>query len=340
MSPPRKAGDSPSMADVARAAGVSPQTVSRVANGEPTVSPKTRERVLRAIRDLNYRPNAAARAMKRGSYKTIGIVYHSLRSVGTQMPVEVISRKAAQSGYATLLLPLEVPTQQNADGAISRLEEMAADAVIAIMPNVFAGPTKAPTFNAAPTLVVASSAAPGVASIDFDHRGGSKQAVDHLLELGHITVDHIAGTRDAPDSVLRREGWEDALKAANRHVPEPVYGDWTPGSGYRAAKELLSRRRLPTAIYVANDKMALGAYRAIREQGLRIPEDVSVIGFDNVDEAAVYDPPLTTVEQDFDAFGNEALAMTLDMIEGAAPDHRIIPTRLAVRESTAAPRET
>lgn len=331
---------SPSMVDVARAAGVSPQTVSRVVNGEPSVIPETRNKVLEAIKRLGYRPNAAARAMKRGSFHAIGVAYHSLRSAGTQLPVEEISRQAAQRGYATLLLPLDVPSSLNADGAISHLEEMATDAVIAIMPNLFEGPARPRPFGSPPILTVASSSAPGIASIDFDHKDGSKQAVDHLLDLGHITVDHIAGPTSAPDAVLRLQGWQEALRAANRHVPEPAYGTWMPESGYQAAKELLSRRRLPTAIYVANDRMALGAYRAVTEEGLRVPEDVSIVGFDDLDEAAIYAPPLTTIAQDFARFGREALDMTFDMIEGGEPTNRIVPVSLVRRESTAAPRRS
>lgn len=325
----------PSMRDVARLAGVSPQTVSRVSSGEDTVSPRTKSRVQKAMRELGYRPNAAARAMKRGEFRTVGIIYHSLIRVGTSRPVDSISRFAAQSGYSTMLLPIDTPTQTEADGAFSRLDEMAVDVIITIMPTPFEGPSESLLLTTTPKIVQGSTSLEGVASIDFDQRSGTFAAVKHLLDLGHETVHHISGPQYAPDGTLRRQAWKDCLRLHNREINSPSFGDWSPYSGYVATKELLSRENQPTAIFVANDQMALGAYRALRERGLRIPEDISVVGFDDLEESQVFFPPLTTVGQDWDLFGKTVIEMSLAMIQGGTPTHEIIPTSLTVRDSTA-----
>lgn len=320
------------MSDVARAAGVSAQTVSRVSNGEPYVSDAKRTRVLEVMRELGYRPNSAARAMKRGEFKTIGVVFHSLHPVGNHATLEAISEAAAAIGYAITLIPLEAQTRRAADGAFTRLGEMTVDAIIVIMPSHFVDGTELHLPVGVPTVVLAPPKVPGAGSVDFDQEVGTREAVEALLELGHRTVHHIAGPSDSYSAEGRRSAWQSTLEEHGCPVPTPVQGEWSPDSGYCAARELLARER-PTALFVANDQMALGAFRAILEAGLRVPEDISVVGFDNIDEAVAFPTPLTTVAQDWGKVGREALGIALEMLGGAQPRRVVVPTHLVVRES-------
>jgi DNA-binding LacI/PurR family transcriptional regulator len=176
--------------------------------------------------------------------------------------------------------------------------------------------------------------------LDSDQTGGSTQAVRHLLEAGHRTVHHISGASDSFFAARRAETWRQVLEAEGRPVPEVMPGDWTARSGYLATQRLLetgSPADRPTAIFAANDQMALGAYRALRDAGLRVPEDVSVVGFDDIEEAADFDPPLSTVAQDWDLLGREVLRVANESILGAPPQEVLLPTRLVVRESVGPP---
>lgn len=330
-------GRRPSMADVARAAGVSPQTVSRVSNGERYVTPELRERVQSAMRTLGYRPNSAARAMKRGSFRTIGAVFHSLHQVGNHRALEAICERAAERGYATTLLPLAASTPQDADGAFTRLGEMGVDAVIWITSSRLMGDTALQLPGGLPTVVLGPSAVASVGSVNSDAGPGTAAAITQLLRLGHETVHHLSGPADSLLSQAREDVWRSILARNGRRVPGVLPGDWTPESGYCATRELLASGEAPTALFAGNDQMALGAFRAILDAGLRIPQDISVVGFDDIDEAASFPTPLTTVAQEWDELGEAAVRIVLDMLGGGPPSHVTVPTRLVQRDSTAPP---
>lgn len=325
-----------SLRDVAQAVGVSVQTVSRVANGEPNVAPEKRELVLAKMRELGYRPNAAARAIRRGSFRTVGVVYHSLHSVGTHRSLEEISERAAESGYATTLMPLAASSGQAANGAFTRLGEMAVDVLIVILPAPFGIDEALQLPEGVPAVILGPPLVDGVATVDFDQDVGARQAVGYLLDLGHQTVHHITGPPGSFSAVSRLDAWRAVLAERGRVLPAARPGDWSPGSGYRAMRQLLAEER-PTAVFAANDQMALGAYRAIIEAGLRIPQDVSVLGFDDIDEAEMFAPPLTTVRQDWGLLGRESLRVALEMERGAPPEQVRLATQLVLRASTAAP---
>lgn len=329
------------MRDVAQVSGLSLQTVSRVANGEPNVNDATRDRVLAVMRELGYRPNLAARAMRRGSYKTIGIVYQGLHAVGTRRTVEAVSEHAALNGYATTLMPIAAATGLATSGAFTRLEEMAVDVIVSILTSQleFDTPMRVPPGMHA--ILIGPQSNPDVSAMDSDQIGGTEAAVGHLLEAGHRTVHHITGAAGSFFAARRAETWSDVLTAAGRPVPEPLRGDWTAHSGYLAVRRMLEstpREELPTAIFSANDQMALGAYRAFGEAGIRIPEDVSIVGFDDIEEAVDFSPPLTTIAQDWDLLGREVLRVASESLAGAPPQSVLLPTRLVVRESVAPPR--
>ena len=324
----------PSMADVAAAAGVSPQTVSRVSNGEPYVSKPKRAAVLKAMRELGYRPNSAARAMKRGAFKVIGVMYQSLHPVGNHRTLEAISEVAIEHEYATMIMPVGSSTAQATGGAFTRLGEMGVDAIIAVLSSHMEGQDSLQLPPGVPTVVLGAAPSVEASILDFDQRPGTSEIMDHLLGLGHRTVHHIAGPCESLSATNRRNVWKEKLEAAGCPVPESAAGDWTPASGYAAMRQLLDRGERPTAVFAANDQMALGAYRAILEEGLRIPEDISVVGFDNIDEVVAYPPPLTTVRQDWEQLGKEALRCALALMNGEDPVTVSLPTRMVVREST------
>ncbi|WP_079051331.1 MULTISPECIES: LacI family DNA-binding transcriptional regulator [Streptomyces] len=329
-----------SMADVARLAGVSSQTVSRVANGHPGVIEATREQVLAAMRELGYRPNSAARALRYGQFNTIGVILFSLSSTGNSRTVEAIATHAAAQGYAITLIPIDVPTQDNVLGAFTRMGELAVDAVIVIMEIhlLDAGTVQLPP--GVHVVVVDSDAGDRYSVVDTDQADGARKAVRHLLDLGHRTVWHVTGPGTSYAGQRRTQAWRAVLEEAGRPVPPPLRGDWSAESGYAAGLSLAGEPDC-TAVFVANDQMALGLLRALHERGRSVPGDISVVGFDDLPEAAFFVPPLTTVHQDFAEVGRRCVQNVLRQVRtrgGARPGTDLVPTRLVVRGSTAAPR--
>lgn len=329
-----------SITDVAQQAGVSMQTVSRVANGHPGVIPPTRERVLRAMRQLGYRPNSAARALRNGQFRTIGVILFRLTATGKSDTVQAIATHAATEGYAITLIPIDVPTQDNVLGAFTRMEELAVDAVIVFIEThlLDTGVVRLPP--GVHVVVVDSDAGDRYRVIDSDQGGGARLAVNHLLELGHRTVWHVTGAESSFASQRRAQAWRAALEEAGRPVPDPVPGDWSAASGYAAGLALADEPDC-TAVFAANDRMALGLLRAFHERGRSVPGNISVVGFDDIPDAACFIPPLTTIHQDFAEVGRRSAQEVLRQIRERAtptPGTDIVPTRLVIRNSTAPPR--
>ncbi|MCX5400698.1 LacI family DNA-binding transcriptional regulator [Streptomyces sp. NBC_00102] len=326
------------MADVARVAGVSSQTVSRVSNGFPGVNEETRREVLAAMKDLGYRPNSAARALKRGEFRTIGVITFTLSTTGNVRTLEAIATSAAQEGYAVTLLPVAVPTQDEVRGAFSRLGELAIDAAIVIMEVRLLDEARLSLPPHVKVVVADSDAGDRYAVVDTDQAGGTRDAVDHLLGLGHRTVWHLAGPEDSYAAQRRADAWREALEVRGRVAPPLVRGDWSAESGYRAGLRIAEQADC-TAVFAANDQMALGLLRALSERGRRVPQDVSVVGFDDISEAGSFLPPLTTVHQDFGEVGRRCVAGVLHQMRRSGPEHgtTLVPTRLVVRDSTAPP---
>ncbi|MFG2662226.1 LacI family DNA-binding transcriptional regulator [Streptomyces sp. NPDC048425] len=326
------------MADVARVAGVSSQTVSRVSNGFPGVNEETRKRVLAAMKELGYRPNSAARALKRGDFRTIGVITFTLSTTGNMRTLEAIATSAAQEGYAVTLLPVAVPTQDEVRGAFSRLGELAVDAVIVIMEVHLLDSARLSLPPHVKVVVADSDAGDRYAVVDTDQAGGTRDAVRHLLDLGHRTVWHLAGPSDSYAAQRRTDAWRTALQAAGRAVPPLVRGDWSAESGYRAGLRLAEQADC-TAVFAANDQMALGLLRALAERGRKVPEDVSVIGFDDIPDSGSFQPPLTTVHQDFADVGRRCVQSALRQVRESEAEQgtTLVPTQLVVRESTGRP---
>ena len=335
----RRPGRGVSMADVARLAGVSSQTVSRVSTGHPGVVESTRLQVLTAMQQLGYRPNSAARALKRGEFRTLGVILFTLATTGNSRTVEAIAGYAAKEGYAITLIPVAVPTQDGVLGAFSRLGELAVDGIIVIMEVHL---LDAANLNLPPgvqVVVVDSDAGDRYPVVDTDQADGARQAVRHLLELGHETVWHVTGPAESFASERRTQAWRRTLLEAGRAVPPVQRGDWSAESGYRAGLVLAAEPEC-TAVFAANDQMALGLLRAFHERGRTVPQDVSIVGFDDIPDAGSFIPPLTTVHQDFAEVGRRCVQGLLRQIrnEPEGPGTVLVPTRLVPRASTAPPR--
>lgn len=326
------------MADVARLAGVSSQTVSRVSNGFPGVNEETRQQVLAAMKELGYRPNSAARALKRGEFRTIGLITFTLSTTGNVRTIDAIATSAAQEGYAVTLLPVAVPTQDEVRGAFSRLGELAVDAVIVIMEKHLLDAAALSLPPHVQVVVADSDAGDRYTVVDTDQAGGSRDAVRHLLDLGHRTVWHLAGPEDSYAAQRRADAWRATLESAGCAAPPLVRGDWSAESGYRAGLGIAEQEDC-TAVFAANDQMALGLLRALHERGRKVPQDVSVIGFDDIPESGSFLPPLTTVHQDFAEVGRRCVEGVLRQMQQSTPRRgtTLVPTRLVLRESTARP---
>ena len=324
-----------SMADVARHAGVSSQTVSRVSNGLTNVDAATRDRVLASMQALGYRPNSAARALKSGRFRTIGIILSTLETFGNMRTLSSIAMEAARHNYSVTLIPLTAPTLGQVSGAYHRLSEQAVDGVVIVFEVHRLDETEFTLPPGLPVVVVDSNAGPEYTVVDNDQALGASQATRHLLDLGHRSVFHIAGPQISFAAAHRLDAWRRTLLDAGVTPPEPLYGDWSTESGYRLGLEL-GRRDDVTAVFAANDQMALGAMRALHELGRRIPEDVSVIGYDDLEEATSFWPPLTTIHQDFATVGRLSVQKLLAKVEDEelATDKTLVPTELIVRGST------
>ena len=324
------------LADVARLAQVSAMTVSRVINDPATVSVKTQNRVRQAMTQLNYRPNPIARGLARGRSNTIGVVTFDTGQYGPGSTLLAIERAARLRGYGLTLVVAENPDRVAVREAVMSLADRLVDGLVVIAPFV-------DTFGALIDLgrdiplVVAEAGNPAEATVvGIDQVLGARLATQHLLDLGHETVHHIAGPADWIESGLRITGWREALSSAGRTAPPPEVGDWTPASGF-AAGLLLADDTSVTAIFVANDQMALGTLSALQQRGRRVPEDVSVVGFDDTPESAYYLPGLTTIHQDFSAMG-EAAVDTLDRLVTAegpvTPSVTLVSPTLVFRQSS------
>lgn len=324
------------MADVAEVAGVSHQTVSRVLNGKDHVRPETRTRVVAALEQLQYRRNQAARALVTRRSQLLGVVASGTSFYGPANMLQSIEAAARAAGYFVTVANLATITPETVADAIGVFEELGTDGVVIIAPHEAAIDVLRSIGDDLPAVVVEgdleTSTMP-VVCIDQEEVG--RLATGHLLGLGHATVHHLAGPREWLEAQGRERGWRRCLAAAGAVIPEPQHGDWTARSGYEIGLRLACEEDL-TALFVANDQMALGVLRAFGERGIRVPEDVSVVGVDDVPEAEYFSPPLTTVAQDFHAVGRRSLQVLLDLLDGVdvADRHALAPL-LRHRSSTA-----
>ena len=329
-------GRPPVMADVAQLAGVSHQTVSRVLNDHPNVRPHTREKVLEAIRQLAYRPNAAARALVTRRTHTLGVISIDSTLYGPAMMLDGIER-AAQLGYFVLIASLPALDRRSMLDTVDRFLGHSVEGIIVIAPQTSAVAALSHVPSDMPLVAVGCGTRAPLTSVAVDNAAGACTATQHLLDLGHETVYHVAGPSSWLDARERTDGWRTALRQAGAPEPELFSGDWSARSGYEIGQKLTQMTEV-TAVFCSNDTIALGLIRALTEAGRRVPEDVSVVGFDDVPEAGYFLPPLTTVRQDFSELGRRALGALVERISGGGSgEHLRVPPEFVVRASAAPP---
>lgn len=327
------------IADVATRAGVSTATVSRVLAGLGGARPDTRQRVLKSARELGYRPSGVARSLKLRTTRTLGLIITDIANPFFPELVSAVEEAARDRDYGVLLCNSGEDVEREA-AYLELLAERRVDGVVIASSGV--GRRHRAWLSTAPLpVVLVNCASPTVPlpTILSDNRAGAALAIDHLVALGHRRIGHITAPARNEAAAERLAGARDALRAAGLD-PEALVvaeGDGHVAGGAAAARELLERDRSLTAIFAYNDLTAIGAVRAVRRCGLRVPDDISVVGFDDVDLAAYADPPLTTVAQETASMGRWAVGRLLDRLDGRrAPAETVtLPVRLEVRASTA-----
>lgn len=324
----------PSMREVGERAGVSHQTVSRVINGHSSIRPATKERVLRAIEELGYRPNSAARALASRRSMRLGVVVDSAVKFGPNATLRAFEDAARDAGYSVSSVTVSESRSLSAKSAVDHLLEQGIDGLCVIAPRSSSVDLIAATAGGLPALAVTSNPTTGLLTVSVDQRAGARLAVDHLVALGHTRIAHLAGPLDWLDALGRERGWRLALAEAGLQAGAFVVGDWTADCGYDIAKAPQAFGGA-SAVFCANDQMALGVLHGLAQRGVRVPEDVSVVGFDDLPEARHFRPALTTVRQDFELLGQRAVAILVASIGGEEPDQRtVIEPELIVRGST------
>ncbi|TCO51381.1 DNA-binding LacI/PurR family transcriptional regulator [Kribbella antiqua] len=327
------------LTDVARAAGVSRQTASRVARGGENVNARTAARVRRAIKALGYRPDPIARALSTGRGRIVGLLTHQLThqrtGLGAVSIMIGVEQAATELGLGVSIATFASFDRGTVQDAVDRLARAGCDGVIFMAPWVSAAKTLRAVEATLP--MVATSEVPeydGLA-VHADAAKAAGDVVDHLVSLGHTTVHHVGGPPDWTSSRLRLLGWENALRRTGAEVPEPLIGDWTARSGYEAGLRLADDPSV-TAIFAANDEMALGVIYALIERGRHVPEDVSVAGYDDAPGSDYLRPPLTTIKVDDAEHGRQAVAQLILRLNGEPPlPSAVVPHELIIRASTA-----
>ena len=334
----RREGRPVNMFDVAKAAGVSHQTVSRVLNGSAAVKESTRRRVNAVIDELGYHRNLAARALATHRSKTLGVVCFDSTLYGPASMLYAIEHAARAAGYYVSVASESTIDSTTLPRTLHRLAEQSVEGVVVIAPLSETRQALSGLRRDLPVVAVDGTGGMGLPVVSVDQVDGARQVTRHLLEQGASTVWHVTGAEGWTETDARLAGWREELTAAGRTIPEPLHGTWSAASGYQAG-DALARRADVEAVFVANDQMALGLLRAFAEAGRAVPGDVLVAGFDDVPEAEFYSPPLTTVRQDFATVGRKSVEMLISRIEDTAEDPVddqpiLVPAQLIVRQST------
>ncbi len=322
--------------DVARLAGVSHQTVSRVINGLPNVRPATKERVEKAMKQLRYSPSPAARALVTRRTRTIGLITSASVDYGPSSIAMHFNRAARQARYSVDTVSTGDDDPDTVKRAVEGLLRQRVDALVMVINDTAVLEMSRGLDVGVPLVTAASTARRTPRLVSIDQYRGARAAVRHLAELGHTRIVHLAGPEQATDASERMRGWRDELAEWRLEAVKPLHGDWSAQSGFTLGSQLDFQSG--DAVFVGNDQMAIGLMSALRHKGLSVPDDVSIVGFDDVPEAAYLFPPLTTVRQDFAALGQMLMQKVLVALEEGTADavDTPLPTQLVIRDSTRA----
>jgi len=330
----------PTIRDVASRSGVSSQTVSRVINDDAHVSSKTRNRVLRAIEELNFRPNRAAQSLVTRRSRIIEVIAFGTAQYGPAQMLSHVEVEAKALGYNLIFSSVANITPDEVREALDSLSGRLVDGIIMIVPVL--GPSYqelAALYKRIPCVWIGIEQGVDVASVVIDQVHGGRLATQYLIDLGHRQICEISGPLNWADAVARSRGWRITMEGAGLEPGVSIEGDWTATGGYAATKRLLAEKVPFSALVVGNDQMALGAIHALDDEDLRVPQDVSIVGYDDIPEAAHFKPPLTTIRQDFSAMGKQGLEYLISLINKpeTPPHQRVLIPQLVIRQSVQRP---
>ena len=331
--------------DVAKASGVSSMTVSRVLNNRPDVSPKTRKRVQEIIAELGYSPSEIARSLSQGRSNTIGVVSSALEFYGPSRTLVGIEKQANELGFSLMIRLLHNPLVNRGEQAFNELVANHVAGIIWAVAEI--GYQREwlyehPGDKATPVVFLSMQPRPNTTLVSIDNRQGGRLAANHLLEQGYERIGIISGPQDWWEARERELGWQDIMQQAGRNGQQSLkeQGDWTAASGYRAMLALLDHAPDLDAVFVSNDSMSLGALQAAASIGRSVPQDLAVVGFDDIPESAFFSPPLTTVRQDLLKVGRQAVLLLNQQLQAQRFEKsypaqaEIIDPRLIVRKSS------
>lgn len=327
----------PSMYDVARLADVSHQTVSRVINDHPSTRPETRARVLEAMETLGYRPNRAARTLATAKSHIIGILVSDVGLFGPSSMTRAIEQAARESDHFTVLCTIDPDSAESVMAGVDHLAALDIDGLVVITPRTDAVTAVRKRLNNIPVVTVDSMYRLDELSVSIDNFQGGQMATEYLIGLGHRNILHVGGPPHWSEATTRAAGYAATMRTHNL-TPRIVDGDWSAATGYELGITLNLDAFGTTAILAANDDLCMGLLRAFADRDIAVPRDVSVMGFDDVPQAAYLTPPLTTMRLDFHELGTRAFQVLLNhSTRGPHGPLEPIAPSLVIRQSTAAP---
>lgn len=327
-------GRPPGVRDVAVAAGVSRQTVSRVLNDHPSIRPETRQRVLAAMESLSFRPNRAARMLATARSQTIGVLAAESSSLfGPASSIDAVENAAREAGYFVTIAHAASLDPAGVEAALEHLSAQAVEGVVVVAPQKRVQDAMGALSTTVPSVTLHGAGIAGDDGVFVDQVEGARLATRYLLERGHTRIAHLCGPAGWSEARARLDGFLTEMRQAGADPVVSREGDWTAASGAEIGAELTADR-LISAIFSSNDQMAIGLMHAASRAGRAVPGELAVVGFDDIPEAAYLAPPLTTVRQDFAELGRRCVARLVARIEGGQLgfEHPVEPV-LVVRES-------
>ena len=320
--------------DVARLAQVSHQTVSRVINDSPVIRPETKSRVISAMQSLDYRPNQAARALASARSKMLGILASDTGFSGPASMVHEMEAAARDHGYFTVVCGIDPSDPSSVKDAIAHLRRLGIEGVAIVTPHAEVVEQVRANLVGVAVVTLDSMYRLDELAVSVDNLAGGVAATQHLIDLGHRKILHISGPKNWFESGTRAEGYKSTMLAVGLE-PRIVEGDWSIATGFALGTQIDFQAEQITAVFAANDRMALGLLHACRVRGISVPEQLSIVGFDDIEETAYSWPPLTTMRQDFKTLGQRAMQLLLQELDGniTTKTDRLVP-ELVVREST------
>jgi DNA-binding LacI/PurR family transcriptional regulator len=321
--------------DVAHAAGVSPSTVSRVLNGTAAVSPEPRKAVEKAIRELNFEPNRFARSLVTNHSAIIGILLDRSVKYATANIMVQLEEVASSLGYMSVVLTIDKPFRRGLSKALAQFQSIAVEGITVVAPRVGLSEELSRCDVKVPVMILSSQLRDiGIPMIGEDQYKGAYKATQYLVDAGHRSIWHVAGSMDWFDELRRREGWHDALKEKGLiEGSRLIQCTWSTRSAYETMMEA-DLSELPDAIFVASDHMAAAIISALNSWGCQVPRDVSIIGYDDAEATAYMHPPLTTVQQNLSSVARRAMALLIKQIhQETIPMLTVMQPKLIIRKS-------